>query len=297
MRSFMTQKLHFCNTVSNQFQAIYTVLYLFLHNYMGASEMKLSKLYSPIFAVLLGSFSLSSLAQPLQPLSNDIPDDVGLAQAVGYQIAMMDDMNEMSDKPMSQKGMNKMQDNNMQGNMPAESAEDCMSSPCGKNMMGRMKPPQEPGDISTGLPGFTGAPHLYHVGAVDFFLDLTEQANFSSAQQERLADIKEKATLEASRFDGRIESAEQELWKLTSAASPSITKIESKVRAIEKLRGDKRIAFIRAVGSAAKILTPDQRKAILNASAMPSDNAQTQDVPPGTKSDGMKSMKQPMRMH
>lgn len=61
----------------------------------------------------------------------------------------------------------------------------------------------------------------------------------------------------------RVEEAEQELWTLTAADSPDGAKIEGRIRVIEKMRGDQRMAFIRAVGEAAKVLTPEQRAALL----------------------------------
>ncbi len=39
------------------------------------------------------------------------------------------------------------------------------------------------------------------------------------------------------------------------------------MKEIEKLRGDQRLAFIRAVGEAAKILTDEQRTALLGQAA------------------------------
>ena len=50
---------------------------------------------------------------------------------------------------------------------------------------------------------------------------------------------------------------------LTAADAPDAAKIEAIIRTIEKLQGDQRIAFIRSVGEATKVLTPDQRAALL----------------------------------
>jgi len=60
-----------------------------------------------------------------------------------------------------------------------------------------------------------------------------------------------------------IAEAEQALWLLTSEETPDAAKIEGKIRETEKLRGDKRIAFIREVGEAAKILTDEQRQSLV----------------------------------
>lgn len=113
------------------------------------------------------------------------------------------------------------------------------------------------------MPGFPGASHLYHIGATGFFLDHPQHITLSTAQQTNLNRIKEKALLDRTSVDRRVEDAEQELWTLTAADSPDGAKIEAKVQAIEKLRSDQRLAFIRAVGEAGKVLTADQQAALL----------------------------------
>ena len=118
------------------------------------------------------------------------------------------------------------------------------------------------------LPGFPGASHLYHVGATGYFLDHPEHITLSIQQQTMLNGLKEKNALDRATADRRIEDAEQELWTLTAADSPDANKIEAKVRAIEKLRGDRRLAFIRSVGEAAKVLTFDQQSALLGTKVM-----------------------------
>lgn len=138
----------------------------------------------------------------------------------------------------------------------------------GMNGMGGMK-------MASALPGFPGASHLYHIGATGFFLDHPEHITLSTEQQTSLNGIKEKALLGQSSSRRRIEAADQELWELTGAAEPDAQKIEAKVREIEKLRGDERLTFIRAVGEAAKVLSDEQRRALLGvapASPAPAHN-------------------------
>ena len=113
------------------------------------------------------------------------------------------------------------------------------------------------------LPGFPGASHIYHIGATDFFLDHPEHITLSTEQKTKFGEMKQKATTEKASAQRKIEEAEQQLWELTAADQPDATKIDAKVREIEKLRGDQRMAFIRAVGEAAKVLTDDQRKSLL----------------------------------
>jgi hypothetical protein len=115
------------------------------------------------------------------------------------------------------------------------------------------------------LPGFPGASHIYHIGATGFFLDHPEHIKLTSKQQTDLNGLKEKALLEKSSSQRKIDEAEQELWGLTASDKPDATTIEAKIREIEKLRGDQRLAFIRAVGEAAKGLTDEQRQALLGS--------------------------------
>jgi hypothetical protein len=127
-----------------------------------------------------------------------------------------------------------------------------------KGMMGMEKMQK-----AAALPGFPGASHIYHIGATGFFLDHPEHVQLTAAQQTALNHVKEKALLDKATAERKVEEAEQELWTLTGSDQPEASKIEAKVHAIEKLRGDQRLAFIRAVGEAAKVLTDEQRKVLL----------------------------------
>lgn len=194
----------------------------------------------------------------------------------------MDKMKPMQGKPgMGMEGMGKM-GKPMAGmagkpksaNATAPDASDGASAN-NLDMMGRMRGPAAPNKDSAKaghkgvLPGFPGVPHLYHVGAVDFFLDRTE-ASLDASQQRRLASIKEKALLDKASAQRRIDQAEQDLWELTAADAPDGGKIEAKIKAIESVRADQRLVFIRAVGEAAKILTPEQLEAVTGAQPMAS---------------------------
>jgi Spy/CpxP family protein refolding chaperone len=124
--------------------------------------------------------------------------------------------------------------------------------------MGKMK-------MSSSLPGFPGASHLYHIGAEGFFLNHDVHITLTADQRSRLAHIKEKALLGSSSCGRKVEEAEQELWELTASDTPDADAVESKVREIEKLRGDQRLQFIRAVGEAAKVLSEEQRQVLVGA--------------------------------
>lgn len=132
----------------------------------------------------------------------------------------------------------------------------------GMGMMGMMR-----GDSSTAeqsaLPGFPGASHIYHIGSTDFFLDHEGHVELTSAQKESLRKLREASELKGADIDRKIDQAEQELWVLTSSDHPDIGKITSKVKAIGQLNTDNRIAFIRSVGEAAKVLTDKQIKMLV----------------------------------
>lgn len=119
------------------------------------------------------------------------------------------------------------------------------------------------------LPGFPGASHLYHIGGTGFFLDHDDHITLSTEQRAALSKIREDSLLAQNSANRQVEEAEQSLWQLTSADEPDISKIEAQVREIETLRGEQRLDFIRAVGSAAELLTPEQRLSLLGQNEEP----------------------------
>ena len=153
------------------------------------------------------------------------------------------------------------------GAMPPQQMRSPMSQPGNMDMMGMMRRGSRAGMSSmppmSSLPGFPGASHLYHVGATGFFLDHPQHIKLSTEQQSVLNRLRERWQLDRGAFERRIEDAEQELWVLTAADAPEASKIDDKIRSIEKLRADQRLAFIRTVGEAARVLTPEQRAMLL----------------------------------
>lgn len=141
------------------------------------------------------------------------------------------------------------------------------SSGMDQGMMGMMGMPPDASmggmAMPTALPGFPGASHLYHIGSSGFFLDHGQHITLTTDQQTALNQVKERALLARADSQRKIDAAEQELWTLTASDQPDAAKIEAKVQEIEKLRGDQRLAFIRSVGDAAKLLTDEQRKSLL----------------------------------
>ena len=128
------------------------------------------------------------------------------------------------------------------------------------------------------LPGFPGTPHIYHIGATGFFLDHAGMIRLTPAQQAALNGIKAKSNADSGAAQRGIDQAEQELWVLTSSDQPDSMALETKVRQIERLKGDRRIAFIRSVGEAARMLSADQRAALIAVGAA---RAAPMTLPPG----------------
>lgn len=123
---------------------------------------------------------------------------------------------------------------------------------------------EHPGMAVLGTPpGIPGASHLYHLGATGFFLDHTQHLTLSAEQKKKLNQIKEQALLNKASANRKVQEAEQQLWKSTASDKPNPAEIETKVREIEKLRSNQRLAFIRSVGEAAKVLTEEQTKILL----------------------------------
>jgi Spy/CpxP family protein refolding chaperone len=116
-------------------------------------------------------------------------------------------------------------------------------------------------------PGIPGASHLYHVGATGFFLDHPQHITLSTEQRKKLNQVKEQARLNKASADRKVQEAEQQLWKLTAVEEPDTAQIETKVREIEKLHVAQRLAFIRSVGEAAKVLTEEQTNILLGTAA------------------------------
>jgi hypothetical protein len=168
-------------------------------------------------------------------------------------------------KPGMKMGMGKMPSKGkkmgMQSGMGMGMGKSMMGGK-GMGMMGRM-PKMASMSMPSSLPGFPGASHIYHIGSTGFFLDHGEHITLTQDQRTKLNQLKEKAVLEQATFGRQVEEGEQALWMLTGSDKPDATKIDGQVRKIAKIQGDQRIAFIRAVGEAAKILTEAQRKTLV----------------------------------
>jgi len=175
------------------------------------------------------------------------------------ELAMMDEMSQGV-------GMGGMTSGRM-GGMPGGMRRPEMGGDMGS--MGMPPGAGTPMAMPSALPGFPGASHLYHVGATGFFLDYADKLNFTVDQTTALNTIKQRALSDQSAAQRKIDEAEQAFWMITAADQPDAAAIEPKLREIEKLRSDMRLAFIRAVGESAKVLTAEQRKMVLGMAPMP----------------------------
>jgi Spy/CpxP family protein refolding chaperone len=225
--------------------------------------------------------NMAASPAPAPPMPNMSPPGAMKPSGMGDD-KMMGMMNKMM--PMMEKMMPMME--KMMGAMPPAAPAAPMSmgddqmemmgmSPMGSNASAAMP--------SSASPGFPGASRLYHCGATGFFLDHQQYITLTTEQQVALNKIKDQALLAKSAAERNIEKAEQELWTLTAADQPDSGKIEAKVREVEKLRANERLAFMGAVGEAAKLLTADQRKSLTGfappAPAMPMTPPAAPDTP------------------
>ena len=170
--------------------------------------------------------------------------------------SMEDDQSEMGG--MSTRG----------GMSPGGAKGMCCMGEMGAMMGGMMHPGGGMGGMKglpSTMPGQAGASHLYHIGSTGFFLDHPKHLTLTKDQTRTLNRLKERALLDRTTAQRHIDQAEQELYILTGADEVDSDKIQAKVAEIEKLRADRRMHFIRAVGEAVNVLTHDQHQALLGA--------------------------------
>lgn len=208
--------------------------------------------------VLLGSAAaLTTISAPASANGRNLTELASSPRVKGTILAGMGEMGGGSMGSDSKSG-------GMSGGMKGDMA-------CCMGMMGATPGAGTSMAMPSALPGFPGASHLYHVGSTGFFLDYADKIGLSVDQKTALNGIKQRILTEQAANDRKIAEAEQALWTLTAAAQPDAAAIDGKVREIEKLKSDQRLAFIRAVGEAAKLLTMDQQKMVLGLVPMPAD--------------------------
>jgi hypothetical protein len=163
-------------------------------------------------------------------------------------------------------GMGMMDEGEMGGMSSGGDMGMCCMGEMGRMRSGMMDPGRGMGGMqgmSSTMPGQPGASHLYHIGSTGFFLDHAKHIALTPEQTMTLNRLKERALLNRTTAQRRIDQVEQDLYILTGADEPDAVKIQAKVAEIEKLRADQRMNFIRAVGEATNVLTHDQHRALL----------------------------------
>ena len=190
----------------------------------------------------------------------------------GMQGMGMHDSGEMS----SMSGNKTPDPNAMKGNMPMmdndkgemSSMSQAQNQPIsGMDAMGKVSGAPQMAAQSA-LPGFPGASHLYHIGATGFFLDHPDHVTLTDEQRTRFSQIREKALLEKSSTQRKVDEAEQQLFTLTEADQPNQAEIQTKIREIAELGAQQRLAYIQAVGEAAQVLTDEQRRQLVGQASM-----------------------------
>ena len=183
-------------------------------------------------------------------------------------MSMGDDKDEMAGMPMPGKGaMPPAPAAAMgmccMGAMGAAGSSPMSAMPPAAGGMANMSAP------SSAMPGQAGASHLYHIGSDGFFLNHSQHISLTADQKMTLNRLKEKAMLDNASEQRRIEQSEQELYSLTGVDQLDASRVQAKVNEIEKLRGEQRMNFIRAVSDASNVLTHDQHLALLGTMAGP----------------------------
>lgn len=95
---------------------------------------------------------------------------------------------------------------------------------------------------------------------IAFMLRNREKLDLSAAQVKKLEQLRDDFQKESIRKDADLRVAEMDLSGLLNATKVDVPKAEAKIRAIERLRGDLRIARVRTIEKGKDLLTADQRK-------------------------------------
>ncbi|HXV79557.1 MAG TPA: periplasmic heavy metal sensor [Candidatus Binatia bacterium] len=95
---------------------------------------------------------------------------------------------------------------------------------------------------------------------ISFMLRNREKLELSAAQVKNLEQLRNDFEKESIRKDADLRVAEMDLSNLLGAAKIDMAKAEAKIREIERLRGDLRIARVRTIQKGKELLTADQRK-------------------------------------
>ena len=95
---------------------------------------------------------------------------------------------------------------------------------------------------------------------ISLLLRNREKLGLSDDQVKKLEQLRSDFEKETIRNEADIRVAEIDLNNLLQAQSADLAKVEAKIRDIERLRADLRIARIRAIEKGKALLTAEQRK-------------------------------------
>jgi Spy/CpxP family protein refolding chaperone len=94
---------------------------------------------------------------------------------------------------------------------------------------------------------------------ISFMLSNQDKLQLSSSQVQTLEKLRNDFRRQSIRLDADLKVAEMDLAQLLDSDSADMGKVESKVREIEKLKGDLRLARLRAIEEGKRILSQEQR--------------------------------------
>jgi hypothetical protein len=87
-----------------------------------------------------------------------------------------------------------------------------------------------------------------------------ERLGLSADQIKNLERIRNDFTKESIKSDADLRIAEMDLGSLLEAQPVEMTQVETKIREIERIRGDLRIARVQAIEKGKEQLSADQRR-------------------------------------
>jgi Spy/CpxP family protein refolding chaperone len=104
---------------------------------------------------------------------------------------------------------------------------------------------------------------------IAFMLRNREKLGLTAAQVKSLEQLRNDFQKESIRKDADLRVAEMDLSGLLAAEKVDMAKAEAKVREIERIRADLRLARIRTIEKGKEVLTADQRKKLQELLAEP----------------------------
>lgn len=94
---------------------------------------------------------------------------------------------------------------------------------------------------------------------ISYMLNHREELKLSPEQVQKLEDVRNEFERNTRNKDDELRRAERELDDLQKSDSIDLKQAEAKVREVERLRADQRLARLRAVEQGKSILTQEQR--------------------------------------